>query len=234
MKPSHLLCVALVLAIANATWAEPPQMKMTTEVPEGIATPDKLETRIGTLTSIDGVPDKITVQKIYDNLDFHRGVEAFLSGIQVASMSALRKGCLEVGPPNTTVQIFEDLMDSKALWLTPNTTSIYNVTWLELKDEPMVIETPPDVLGHGPHFIFSPPESLPRWRPILSGRAQNTLLPILMPTESHTTAARRTRSTCRRTRPPRTSGPSPSTTTRLAPCYRPTSGSQVSTTTSLA
>ena len=38
-------------------------------------------------------------------------------------------------------------MDSKAFWLTPNTTSVYMVSWLELKDEPMVIETPPDVLG---------------------------------------------------------------------------------------
>ncbi len=139
---------AFFLALASMPQAQaPPKMKMTTETPEGIATPDRLETRIGVLTSIDGVPDKKTVQKIYDNLDFHRGVDAFLSGIQIASMSALRKGSLDVGPPNTTVQIFEDLMDSKAFWLTPNTTSIYNVTWLELKDEPMVIETPPDVLG---------------------------------------------------------------------------------------
>ncbi len=137
----------MLMAAGTMGAEEPPKMKMSTEIPAGIATPDRLETRIGVLTSIDGVPDKATVQKIYDNLDFHRGVEAFLSGIQVASMSALRKGCLGVGPPNTTVQIFEDLMDSKALWLTPNTTSIYNVAWLELKDEPMVIETPPDVLG---------------------------------------------------------------------------------------
>ena len=142
-----ILIVAISFMALEPASAQPPKMKMTTDVPEGIATPDRLETRIGTLTSVDGVPDKTTVQKIYDYLDFHRAVETFLSGIQIASMSALREGCLEIGPPNTTVQIFEDLMDSKALWLTPNTTSIYNVTWLELEDEPMVIETPPDVLG---------------------------------------------------------------------------------------
>jgi len=33
------------------------------------------------------------------------------------------------------------------LWLTPNTVSVYMATWLELGDEPMVIETPPNVLG---------------------------------------------------------------------------------------
>ncbi|MEO2028218.1 MAG: DUF1254 domain-containing protein [Fuerstiella sp.] len=146
-KPRFFLCLAIVSGLATGVEADPPKMKMTTPVPEGIATPNKLQTRIGVLTSVDGVPDRATVQKVYDHLDFHRGVEAFLSGIQIASMSALRKGCLEVGPPNTTVQIFEDLMDSKTLWLTPNTTSIYNVVWLELKDEPMVVETPPDVLG---------------------------------------------------------------------------------------
>jgi hypothetical protein len=31
--------------------------------------------------------------------------------------------------------------------LTANTTSVYMMSWLQLKDEPMVIETPPDVLG---------------------------------------------------------------------------------------
>ena len=74
-------------------------MKMTTEVPDGIATPDRLETRIGVLTSNDGVPDKETVRKIYDNLDFQHGVQAFLSGIQIASMHALREGHPRIRPP---------------------------------------------------------------------------------------------------------------------------------------
>ena len=39
-------------------------------------------------------------------------------------------------------------MDSQALFLTANTTSVYMMLWLEMKKgEPMVIETPPDVLG---------------------------------------------------------------------------------------
>ncbi|MHC4289872.1 MAG: DUF1254 domain-containing protein [Planctomycetota bacterium] len=157
MKTRQLLTVVLIGMMVSVAWAEAPKMKMTTEIPEGIATPDKLKTRIGTLRSIDGVPDKETAQLIYDNLDFHNGVQAFLSGIQIASMSAMRKGILEYGPPNTTTLLFEELMDSKALFLTPNTTSVYMVSWLELKDEPMVIETPPDVLGiiddHWFHYV---------------------------------------------------------------------------------
>jgi hypothetical protein len=146
-----MLAFAVMIAascVQNASEIEtPPKMKMTTEIPEGIATPDKLETRIGTLTSFDGVPDAQTTQKVYDNLDFQRATQAFLSTIQVASMYAMEEGMLEFGPANTTALLFEELMDSKALWLTPNTVSIYMASWLELGNEPMVIETPPNVLG---------------------------------------------------------------------------------------
>lgn len=126
---------------------QPPKMKMTTEIPEGIATPDRLETSIGTLTSFDGVPDAETTQKVYDNLDLQRATQAFLSTIQISSMAAMKKGLLSFGPANTTAMLFEELMDSKALWLTPNTVSVYMASWMELGDEPMVLETPPNVLG---------------------------------------------------------------------------------------
>ena len=45
---------------------------MTTELPEGIATPDRLETPIGVLNLVDGIPDEETTRKIYDNLDLQR------------------------------------------------------------------------------------------------------------------------------------------------------------------
>ena len=147
MKAKYLLCGALVSALAAQAWAEAPKMKMTTENPDGIATPDKLETSIGALTSFDGVPDAETTQKVYDNLDLQRATAAFLNALPIASMYGLEKGTLAFGPANTTALLFENLMDSKALWLTPNTTSVYMVTWMELGDEPMVIETPPNVLG---------------------------------------------------------------------------------------
>ena len=124
------------------------KMKMTTPVPEGILTPDKLETSIGTLTACDGIPDAATTQKVFDNLALNRATEAFLNCIPMASMAAMKASILQYGPANTTALLFEDLMDSKALWLTPNATSVYMASWLQLKDgEPMVIETPPNVLG---------------------------------------------------------------------------------------
>ncbi|MDO8151973.1 DUF1254 domain-containing protein [Isoptericola sp. b408] len=120
---------------------------MTTSVPEGIATPDELHTRIGTLRLHDGVPDEETTRLVYDNLDFQRAVQAYLSSIQIASMRAMRAGILAQGPANTTIVAFESMMDSRALFLTPNTTSVYMMSWLDLSDGPLVVETPPDVLG---------------------------------------------------------------------------------------
>ncbi len=150
----HLVFAASVIYMAACTSTAPeqgtaqaPEMIMTTEMPAGILTPDHIDSRIGELTSVDGVPDLKTTELIYDNLDYMRGVQTFLSGIQIASMDAMRKGILEFGPANKTVLLFEELMDSKALWLTPNTTNIYMTTWLQLSDEPYVMETPPDVLG---------------------------------------------------------------------------------------
>jgi len=130
MKTITLIAAALAASLGTQAWAEAPKMKMSTPVPEGIATPDKLETSIGTLTSVDGVPDAETTQKVFDNLDLNRATEAFLNGIPIASMYALKHGLLKHGPANTTAVLFEELMDSKALWLTPNTTSVYMASWL--------------------------------------------------------------------------------------------------------
>ena len=60
-----------------------------------------------------------------------------------------------LGCDNSTVVIFEQLMDSKALWLTPNTDSIYFATWLDLHDGPLVIESPPKVLAFLDDFWFT-------------------------------------------------------------------------------
>ena len=60
MKATQLFITTSLAFFVSAgmTWAaETPIMKMTTEVPPGVATPDKLASSLGTLTSVDGVPD---------------------------------------------------------------------------------------------------------------------------------------------------------------------------------
>lgn len=130
------------------TLAKPPKMKMTTDIPKSIIIPDKLESRIGTLEFFDGLPTDKTVQKAYDYLYFQRGVDVFLNEMRAASMVAMREAYRKLGiTKNNQMAIFESLMDSKALWLTANTETVYACTFLNLKDGPIVIDSPPNTLG---------------------------------------------------------------------------------------
>ncbi|MGK2925772.1 MAG: DUF1254 domain-containing protein, partial [Lysobacterales bacterium] len=150
IKATTILAAALAFALTAGTAAaqDAPKMKMTTPIPADITTPDTVETRIGTLKFNDGFPTDETVQKVYDNLAFQRGVDVYLSATPGGSTEGLRQGLASIGVDNNqTVALFEDLMDSRSLFLTPNTESIYSVMWVDLKDGPVVLETPPDVLG---------------------------------------------------------------------------------------
>jgi hypothetical protein len=128
--------------------------KMTTAIARELTMPDRVETPLGTLRFTDGFPDQATVQKVYDNLDFQRGVQAFLTAMPAASLSAMREGLRSIGVNNTSVALFETLLDSKSLFLTPNTESVYLAGWIDLKDGPVVVETPPNVLGLVDDFWF--------------------------------------------------------------------------------
>ena len=66
------------------------QYKYSTPMPPGVAAPDKVETRLGTLNFFDGFPDKATAEKLYDNLDFQRAVQAYLLAIPAVSQAANR------------------------------------------------------------------------------------------------------------------------------------------------
>jgi len=126
--------------------ATPP--KYAPDVPAKITTPDTVETRIGTLRFRDGTPDSTTVQLAYDQLDFGRGVDAFLRGMSATSVHAACRGFEEAGIKlNQGIGIAEDLLDARSLFLTPNTTTVYTFFCVDLKDGPIVVRVPPRVLG---------------------------------------------------------------------------------------
>ncbi|MDM9630997.1 DUF1254 domain-containing protein [Robiginitalea aurantiaca] len=123
--------------------------EMTTEIPTGILTPDKVETSIGSLEYFDGVPSKETSENVYDYLDRMRGVDAFMKGIPGASVRGLILGLEEVGVDDyNKVGITKTLLDSKSLLLTANTSTIYVTPYINVgKSGPIVMETPPGMLG---------------------------------------------------------------------------------------
>jgi hypothetical protein len=138
--------LALLTTIAEVD-AQQVRYKMTTNIPASITTPDSVETRLGTLRFFDGFPDSGTVKKVYDNLDFQRGVQAFLTALPASSMYETRKGYRTFGPDNRTILISESFLDSRSLYLVANTETIYLTVWADTKEGPLVLEAPPDVLG---------------------------------------------------------------------------------------
>ncbi len=130
------------------------EYKMSTPIPPGIAAPNKVETSIGTLNFFDGFPDKPTTEKLYDNLDFQRAVQAYLLALPPVSMVALREGLTKWGPANVTIPTFDTLMDSRSLFLTANNNTPYTWMWIDLHAGPLVAEVPPHVLGMINDFWF--------------------------------------------------------------------------------
>ena len=130
--------IAGMLLTASA-WAQ--------AIPESVTTPDKVESRIGTLEFHDGQPSKETVDKAFDHLDFQHATRAFSDTLQGVSIHALRKGLQSVGVKDNEVIVFSELMDSKSLFLTPNADTIYIIAGFDLSKGPIVVEVPPGVLG---------------------------------------------------------------------------------------
>jgi hypothetical protein len=135
-----LIAFALFSAVAVST--TPAQ-----KIPEQITTPNTVKTSIGTFDYKDGAPSKETVAKTYDYLDQMHAVEAFVNAYQGASVASIFKGAQEAGIPNNTALIFSELLDAKSLFLTANADTIYFWVNLDVTKGPIVVETPPRVLG---------------------------------------------------------------------------------------
>ena len=83
--------------MASPVWAQLPTYKMTTDTPNQVTTPDKVETPIGTLEFFDGIPIGDTKEKIFDYMDRARAVQVYVNMIPAVSMYSLRKAQHEMG-----------------------------------------------------------------------------------------------------------------------------------------
>lgn len=144
-----LIFTMSMMAVITSSITAQKKYKNTTEIPASITTPDVVETSIGTLNFFDGVPTKETAELVYDNLDRMRGVDVFLKCMPAASVRQLMKGPEEIGVDNyNKVLILDKLMDSKPLFLTANTTTLYSFPSLNMKETgPIVLEVPAGMLG---------------------------------------------------------------------------------------
>ena len=83
MKKIIAIAIAAVLITGSA------HAQVSQEVLDSISTPNTVETSIGTLKFLDGAPYPETAKKAYDYLDTMRGVDAFLKGMQGASLHGI-------------------------------------------------------------------------------------------------------------------------------------------------
>lgn len=142
------LLAMTTVSLVLMTWPACAQTyKMTTPIAPGVAVPDKLDTSIGTLNLSDGYPSGETVEKIYDNLDRSRALQAYLLAIPIVNQAGMRATLRGFGPENRTNVIWENLVDSKTVELTANDNTIYNFMWIDTRNGPLVVEIPPKVLG---------------------------------------------------------------------------------------
>lgn len=149
------------------------------QIPTGIAIPDEVRTRYGTLRFFDGMPDEATTKTLFDNLDFQRASQAYQLGLAPVAIAAMRDALLEWGPANGTLVIWEDLVYPRFIGPVYNTSTSYSYAWLDLHDGPVVVEVPAKVYGfvndswcrwvvdvgitgpdqgHGGRYLFVPPD----------------------------------------------------------------------------
>ena len=151
MKTRKLMTLALagliVSSLTATAWAQ--SRKRNSSIPPEITTPDRVRTSIGTLKFFDGVPTATTAEKVYDYLDTARAMDAFLKGQPACSVVALMDGSRSIGAVAAhEVVIFDKLLNSKTLFLTANTSTLYVFPDLDLKrDGPTVVEVPDGLLG---------------------------------------------------------------------------------------
>jgi hypothetical protein len=136
---------AVLITAVMATAKEP---KYKAKVPGFVLTPDKVKTEaLGSLEFFDGMPSEETVSKVCNFVDLTRGVEAFICGIPATSVYAMLRGFEEAGMKPLEISIFEQLMDARTIFMTPNSTTMYVQSHVDLSDGPIVAEIPPGVLG---------------------------------------------------------------------------------------
>jgi hypothetical protein len=106
------------------------------------------ETRIGELVYESGSPTPATVAKLYDEIDFQRACQAYLWGIPAVGLHEWAKAHFEVFKAKSGEMLsYLDFAEKLGI-LTPNYTTPYIATFIDLeKSGPSVIEIPAGLMA---------------------------------------------------------------------------------------
>lgn len=92
----------------------------------------------------NGYPPQETVQKLYDEMDFQRACQAYMWSLPLVSAASIRHGLFnDLGAAYNDIVIYENFLDTRSIWFTGNTTTIYATAMIDLaKDGPVVVDVP--------------------------------------------------------------------------------------------
>ncbi|MCP4930425.1 MAG: DUF1254 domain-containing protein, partial [Candidatus Marinimicrobia bacterium] len=124
-------------------------------IDESVPTNEVIDSKIGKLKFPLGYPTNTTAQVLEDEMLYINAVNAYNNTIQGASLWALRKGFASIGANDGDFIISPEMVDGKALMLTANMDTYYFWGNLDLSNGPLVVETPPHVLGIFDDFWFN-------------------------------------------------------------------------------
>lgn len=107
-----------------------------------------LDTRIGELKFESGYPTRETVRKLYDEMDFQRAAQAYIWGIPAVGLNEWRRAHYDVfGGKSGEMLNYFDFTEKLGI-LTPNYTTPYIVTFIDLKETgPFVVEVPAGLIA---------------------------------------------------------------------------------------
>ncbi len=108
---------------------------------------ETITTKFGKLEFESGYPTDKTVQKLYDELDFQRAVQAYLWALPMASYGAMADEHIRLGCGSSAVVVLDKSGEQQQLVLTANQDTVYMSGVLDLRNGPMVMELPPGLLG---------------------------------------------------------------------------------------
>jgi hypothetical protein len=103
-----------------------------------------LDTGIGDLSFESGYPTDETVQRLYDEMDFQRAAQVYLWGVPAVGLNEWRRAHYDVfGGWSGEMLTYLDFTEKLGI-LTPNYTTPYIATFIDLKETcPFVVEVPP-------------------------------------------------------------------------------------------
>jgi hypothetical protein len=155
MKKKLIITGLLLHTILLYSTVSPAQKRSYAPLDESVPTEEKVKSKIGKLEFPLGYPTDETAQMLEDEMLYINAVSAYTNTVQGASLWALRKGLADIGIKDGEFFVSPEMVDGKSLMLTANMDTYYFWGNLNLKDGPLVVETPPNVLGIFDDFWFN-------------------------------------------------------------------------------